>query len=204
MGSRSGTLATVLGVLLAATTVAVAIAEPQVEFVNAAVINESALHAVSGIVGINQAAGDINIQANLRAIGLGADAGNANVAAQQVFVGHGRVLIGDSHSSIDDDAFNHAKGLVSINQSSGIGNIELNTIEINPATSLSDDALATTHAVSERSLESLVIGGGKRSLKVQDSAFIGSRGVVQVNQSAGVQNVTRNHLEMHLGPSIRR
>ena len=174
-------------------------------YLNDAIITNNALSNVKGIVGINQAAGDFNLQANVRAISEGAGSGQATTGISQVSSLAGATSADASTTSIRENAFQNMVGLLSINQASGAGNLESNAITISherlPA-ELTDDLLAQTSldvaAASERR------NGGKsdgiRTVHVDKTAFRGVKGVLQLNQAAGMHNVTQNRVFMQTTP----
>lgn len=180
-------------------TQSVAAAEP-FGTLNDAAISNSALSHVNGIVGVNQAAGDFNLQANSRAIAI-SETGQATADIEQLSSLAGGSAADVSSTTITDKAFQNAAGLLSINQASGSGNLESNSIVISTNIQqgeLSDDLLSQASldvSVSsdkdERSSSDTL-----RSVSVDETAFRGVRGVLQLNQVAGMQNVTRNRVFM--------
>jgi hypothetical protein len=177
--------------------------------VDRAQVGGDAVRGASGRVAFNQAAGHGNTQANLAAVALTADGlgGVALQLRQAVPAGErGR----DASARIDGSAFHGGDGLLSINQAAGAGNAQANLIAIGQAgtavagidlaqgiAGLDDVALAavagdvpdddTTDAAAP--LREAVIAGG---------ALRETRGVMQVNQTAGVGNRSANTIVLLL------
>lgn len=97
-------------------------------YLNVARIDGNALAGASGAIAVNQAAGDLNLQANLRGIAHGGLADVA-ISAQQLQRGN-RVLSAPMEASalIGGNALAGASGIASINQASGIANTTLNVV----------------------------------------------------------------------------
>jgi hypothetical protein len=105
-------------------------------------------------------------------------------------------------SGIGGHAFNNTVGALSINQTSGSGNIQANGVVIGiglDVNVLSESMLSNT--TTGAGLAARDVDGATRSATISDSAFTGSRGLVQVNQSAGSGNSTANNfvLQLELG-----
>jgi hypothetical protein len=93
---------------------------------SSALIAGNAFAGAAGMLSVNQASGSANAQANVIAIGLGADADAlaesvlsstaSGIAPASVFRGTVR------EAAISDSAFRGARGLVQVNQSAGSGN----------------------------------------------------------------------------------
>lgn len=92
-------------------------------------IEGNALSGTSGAVAVNQAAGDNNLQGNLRAVAVGEYADTCIQPLQRSSANtsdtprHAEAFIGEG-------ALARSSGLVSINQASGSDNIELNTVAL--------------------------------------------------------------------------
>ncbi|MBN6149630.1 hypothetical protein JR065_04700 [Xanthomonas sp. AmX2] len=161
-----------------------------------------------GAIAANLAAGDLNLQANLRSFASGTQA-LATVQAAQV---HGDDRHdGPLHASarLGGDALRGASGLASINQASGSGNAELNSVAASLAQQgireASDEALASSAVVAsagERNAGDAVGGTGTRSVAVEATALRGFQGVLQLNQIAGSGNAADNQfsLSVQAGP----
>lgn len=165
-------------------------------------IDGNALNGSSGAVAVNVVAGDLNQQANLRAIAVG-DQAAVRINVQQQQVGNTGNTPDIAVASIAGQALGDATGLVSINQASGTANAELNTASVVLASQgireastdqwLADVCTCTQQTTSTGAGQS---GSGtrSRSAAVEAEAMQGMQGVVQLNQIAGSNNVTANHL----------
>lgn len=166
------------------------------------VINGAALSGIRGRFAVNIAAGDSNAQTNAAAIAIGlsdttagAYAGVAQRAdARQV------AMPGVATASIADRAFTNAVGMVSINQTSGAGNAQANTV----AFGMGFDVGVVAESVLSATASGVAPAGSRggvassRSVSIADTAFEGSRGLVQVNQSAGSGNSTANNFALRV------
>lgn len=171
--------------------------------INNSMIDGNALSGARGRNVVNMAAGEANAQQNAAAIALNPN-GVANVGlfSQQNLHQNSSTVPGLSVSGIGGNAFTNTVGALSINQTSGSGNAQVNGMAIGIGLDV--------NVMSESMLSNMSTGaglaarepdGGTRSATIADSAFTGSRGLVQVNQSAGSGNSTANHfvLEFDLG-----
>ncbi|EEF81056.1 Fap amyloid fibril minor component [Methylophaga thiooxydans] len=168
-------------------------------------INNSMIdgHALSGTRGrnvVNMAAGDANAQQNAAAIALNPN-GVASIGlfTQQNLHQNSSTPSGLSISGIGGHAFTNSIGALSINQTSGTGNAQVNGMAIGIGLDV--------NVMSESMLSNMSTGAGLaarepdegiRSATIADSAFNGSRGLVQVNQSAGSGNSTANNFVLQL------
>lgn len=153
----------------------------------------------NGVVMINQAAGDSQQQANARAIAAG-DHPQTRITVKQTSdpISADQLQL-DASARIGGDAFSQGSGVLGINQSAGIGTQQINAFRVDVGSSmpesLDDSGLAQSAALS--SINSGVVApqsGGQRQVSIDDQAFADSRGVVQLNQSAGVGNRMVNNL----------
>lgn len=148
-----------------------------------------------GVVSVNQAAGTLNQQANLRALAVSAWNAQADTAAQQEVHGNAiRLQMQPAHAEIAGSAFAGSSGLIGVNQTAGVANQTNNQVAIalapNGVAAVADAALALA-SVGRRSLAT---AGGAGTVAIGDQAFQGASGVVQVNQVAGAWNHTANIL----------
>lgn len=173
-------------------------------------IDGQAFQGVSGATAINQSAGTLNLQSNLRAFAIGS-AVQTTIQARQLQRSGTNATPLDSSASIGGHALENGRGIVSINQASGNGNAEFNAV----ATSLASPGIRET---TDRSLSASVsasAGGqppatpgstspkGSRSVAVESSAMQGFQGLLQLNQIAGSGNATSNALLLSAAPASR-
>ena len=164
-------------------------------------INDQALAGASGAIAVNQAAGDLNLQANLRAIASGEYA-SAAAMARQLRSGDRFDMPRDARVGITGEALSGATGLVSINQASGSGNAEVNLVTAVLAArgirEANDDGLSfvSASAGEQSSLDPGADSSGSRSVAVEATALHGFSGVLQLNQVAGSGNAASNQLTM--------
>ncbi len=162
------------------------------------------LSQVHGALSVNQAAGDGNAQNNSRAIAVAHDGGVAIAYTfDQQDVGMNPADIPDvAVSRISDHAFNGTSGLLSINQASGASNRQLNAFAMAMSISgeLSDATLAETHSgVPVIAPDNVLPVNTTRAAHIDDTAFVGASGIVQLNQTSGTGNVTSNRFEISMG-----
>ncbi|HDS1122767.1 TPA: hypothetical protein QDZ60_000005 [Stenotrophomonas maltophilia] len=163
-------------------------------------IEGRALAGASGAIAVNQAAGDFNLQANLRGIAR-AERADVAISAQQLQNGN-RVLSAPLHAAahIGGEALAGASGIASINQASGSANTTLNVVSATLARQgireTDDTALAAEGSALAGGRDSVDHGAaaGTRSAGVASTALRGFDGVLQLNQIAGSGNDTANVL----------
>lgn len=156
----------------------------------------------SGAIGANLAAGDHNLQANLRSFASGGQAASIAQASQQ---SDNDRYDTPTHASatIGGQAFGHASGLVSINQASGSGNAETNLV----AAALAHQGIRESTDGNLLSAVSASAGGqaspnpdvarpGTRNVAVESTAMQGFEGILQLNQIAGSGNSISNQLAL--------
>lgn len=169
-------------------------------YLDVARIDGHALAGANGAIAVNQAAGDLNVQANLRGIAEG-DRADVAINARQLQQGS-RVLSGSLQATafIGGDALAGASGIASINQASGIANTTLNVV----SATLARQGIRETDDTALAAEGSALAGGrddtgrgvatGTRSAGVASTALRGFDGVLQLNQIAGNGNDTANVL----------
>lgn len=174
-------------------------------------VDGSALSGSSGAIGVNVAAGDANQQANLRVLATG-DQAAARVRAQQQQRGNSIQTADASNASIGGGALGQVSGLVSINQASGVANAQLNTASIALAqpgireassNQWFADVCACAQPVASAAPGSSEPRPRIRTAAVESGALREAQGVVQLNQIAGSNNVTANHLSIDIGVAPR-
>jgi hypothetical protein len=172
-------------------------------YVTQSIIDSNVLSGVRGRFAVNMAAGDSNVQANAAAVALGAQGSPAVglVGGTQVIDLRQAGLPDVSVAFIGNHAFAHSSGMISVNQTSGVGNAQANGAAL---------ALGFEEVVAESVLSATTSGAvpvgteagkGNQAVSIHDTAFDGARGLVQVNQSAGSGNSTANNfaLQVQLG-----
>jgi hypothetical protein len=153
----------------------------------------------SGVVSINQAAGDQQQQVNSRAIAVGSNA-QAGGSITQTIGGAPADRSVSAKVAIQGNSFSNGTGVLGVNQSAGANNQMLNAvrISINAGPQSIDDSVMSQQNVALSPNSGLTSPTGSRQVVTSDQAFTGSRGVVQVNQSAGVGNRMANALNVQI------
>jgi len=173
-------------------------------YLNQSRIEGRALVGANGLIAINQAAGDLNAQANLIGMAQGGQA-RVDIDARNTSARNTVLLDGPLHASahIDGQALQDASGIATINQVSGIANTMVNIVSATLASEgirESDDAaLAAARVPASAGGQGNAGDGdarGIRSVGVAASALQGFDGVLQLNQIAGAGNDTANILGM--------
>lgn len=160
-------------------------------------------NAVAGRVALNQAAGSGNTQANLAALALPADGhGGAAVRVRQQPASGARDRA--ASAQLQGGAFTGSRGLLSINQIAGSGNAQANLFVVGRQTAATavlvagvDDA-ALAAIAAEPGTGDRAAPAALRDARIGDDAFRGSQGVVQLNQTAGVGNLSTNAIVLQL------
>lgn len=165
-------------------------------------IDERAFAGSQGAIAINQAAGDHNLQANLRSLAQGERAhASAHARQRGADVLTPSSLPDEAQAVIGGDAFRGASGLVSINQASGVANAELNVVTAtlaNQGIREAGDAWLASSVLASAGLSGPAVQDGSdtatRHVGVERTALHGFEGVLQLNQIAGAGNTTDNTL----------
>ncbi|MDN6859823.1 adhesin [Pseudomonas sp. CAN2814] len=171
-------------------------ADPQV--INNASI-DSAGRNYHGVASVNQAAGDEQQQANARAIAIGTNA-QATTSLRQTVNTHVDLSQAAS-ASINGNAFSNGNGALGVNQAAGAANQQVNAMRISVSAipqSVDDSVLSQQNVALPVNSGSTDTTTGSRQVVTSDQAFAGSRGVVQVSQSAGVGNRIANTLSIRV------
>ncbi|WP_278409191.1 adhesin [Pseudomonas rhodesiae] len=158
---------------------------------NNAVINNSGKD-YRGNLSINQAAGNQQQQANNRAIALGGQATTVNIQRLDGQVDPSL----NAKAAIQGTSFTNGNGMLGVNQAAGANNQTVNAVRIsvNPGPQSIDDSVLLQQNTTQLTDSGLTPTTGSRLVVTSDQAFTGSRGVIQVNQSAGVGNRMANTL----------
>ena len=173
-----------------------AFAQPPV--VNNANIDNSGAQ-YQGNLTVNQAAGDQQQQANARAIAVGHNASASTQIRQRLRTQVDPAIA--ARSAIKGDAFSQGSGVVGVNQSSGASNQQANALSISLSEqpqSIDDSVLMQQNVALLYNSDATASAPGYRQITTSDQAFTGSRGVIQLNQSAGVGNRTANTLSVRV------
>ncbi|MGH8350958.1 MAG: adhesin [Pseudomonas sp.] len=173
-------------------------ADAGISSVNNATLQDSGSQ-YRGNFSINQAAGDQQQQANVRAIAIDTEAGATTSVQQKITTPANPSM--DATANIGGTAFSNGNGVLGVNQGAGANNQMANAmrISISAAPQAIDDS-----ALSQQNVALLPNSGatgtpnGSRQVVTSDQAFTGSRGVIQVNQSAGVGNRMANTLTIRV------
>lgn len=162
-----------------------------------------AISQVHGALSVNQASGDGNAQNNSRAISVTqggvAVAITVNKQAAEMSMAD---MPDEAISRISDNAFSGTSGLIAINQTTGANNMQFNGVAIAMSIQgeLSDAALAQTHSnTSLGDPGDLLPVNTIRAAEIDSTAFSGASGVIQINQSSGMGNVSSNLFELSMG-----
>ena len=163
----------------------------------------------TGIVSLNQAAGSVNQQANLRALALG-DAALSQTGLNQVQNAPATNPLAaqpDARAVIQGNAFAGSQGLLGINQTAGSANQSSNlaTISVGTGTqsgtaALSDSWLASASTGSQNGSRTVPATRPNASTELSDQAFQGASGVIQLNQIAGTMNHASNSFSLQILP----
>ncbi|MDN6864408.1 MULTISPECIES: hypothetical protein [Pseudomonas] len=158
---------------------------------NNAVINNSGKD-YRGNFSINQAAGNQQQQANNRAVTLGGQATTVNIQRLDGQVDPSL----NAKAAIQGASFTNGNGMLGVNQAAGANNQTVNAVRIsvNPGPQSIDDSVLLQQNTTQLTDSGLTPTTGSRLVVTSDQAFTGSRGVIQVNQSAGVGNRLANTL----------
>ena len=158
---------------------------------NNALINNSGKD-YRGNFSINQAAGNQQQQANNRAVTLGGQATTVNIQRLDGQVDPSL----NAKAAIQGASFTNGNGMLGVNQAAGANNQTVNAVRIsvNPGPQSIDDSVLLQQNTTQLTDSGLTPTTGSRLVVTSDQAFTGSRGVIQVNQSAGVGNRMANTL----------
>lgn len=172
----------------------------------ASVIDGHSLRGVQGAINVNMAAGNSNLQSNSGVIAMGENA-LANNIVVQVVTSNNRLAPEQATAVIKDQALSQSVGWISVNQAAGQENVQSNTLSVAlgiRGSSLNSESLSQVLSRTQESTEESDDGTSSRRIAIEDSAFAGSRGVIQVNQSAGKGNATGNHVGVRMTSGARR
>ena len=160
-------------------------------------ISDTALSNTTGRVAANVTAGDGNAQSNAAAIGFSTNgaSSSANLSNQQQSTILPAGVRGSEDAAIQSEAFRSVRGLVSVNQSSGSANTQANlaVLGVGRVAEVGVDQLLQVSAPAPGdSTAAPTQPAHAQKSTIADTAFVGSSGVVQVSQAAGMGNRTAN------------
>lgn len=151
----------------------------------------------TGALSINQVAGNLNQQANIRAIANNPDGQAAVFLSAGLLNSNQTIPVKSASARIEGDSFSHNTGMIGVNQTAGSQNSSVNLVGIAygaqgaSVSAASEALLAGTHAASPQQTHATQ---ASFQTSISDQAFQGSKGIVQVNQVAGAMNQAVNSL----------
>ncbi|MDH4431444.1 adhesin [Pseudomonas shirazica] len=175
-----------------------AFAQSPVPVINNADIDSSGSR-YQGNLSVNQAAGDQQQQANARAFASGPEAGATTQIRQRLNAPANSAM--DARATIQGDAFSNGSGALGVNQSAGANTQQANALSISLGAqpqSIDDSVLMQQNVALLNNSGPIDTSTGHRQVTTSDQAFTGSRGVIQLNQSAGVGNRMANTLSIRV------
>jgi hypothetical protein len=164
---------------------------------NIATLRDKTFAGATGVLEVNETAGSGNAQANVTVLTRGS--GKTTTSITQHASGAG---VAKSTATISDAAFSGASGMLQINQSAGFGNAQVNAADLRigvTSAEMNDAELAKAalpvqvHLTSDSSQKT-----GSNAVSSARTALSNTRGLVQVNQSAGSNNSTSNTFLLQL------
>ena len=151
---------------------------------NNAEINNSGVN-YRGNITVNQAAGDQQQQVNSRAIAIGTQGSASTRISQKLDTAADPSL--NAKAAIQGNSFSNGNGVIGVNQSAGANNQMINAVRIGISAQpqgIDDSALSQQNVALLPGSGTVLPVSGSRQVVTSDQAFTGSRGVVQLNQSA--------------------
>lgn len=152
-----------------------------------------------GNFNVNQAAGDQMQQTNTKAIAIGTNASATTIVRQKLDTPANPSM--NASTTIGGTSFSNGNGILGVNQGAGANNQMANVTRISISAapqSVDDSALSQQNVALLPSSGATGTSPGSRQVTTSDQAFTGSRGVIQVNQSAGVGNRMANTLSIRV------
>ncbi|CAN1601311.1 adhesin [Pseudomonas mediterranea] len=173
-------------------------ADPGVAVVSSANLQDSGSR-YTGNFNVNQAAGDRTQQTNTRAIAIGTEAQASTQVRQRLDTPADPSM--NATARIGGSSFSNGNGVLGVNQSAGANNQMANVMRIGISAlpqSIDDSALSQQNVALLPNSGATGAPTGSRQVVTSDQAFTGGRGVIQVNQSAGVGNRMANTLSIRV------
>jgi len=169
--------------------------------IDQSLIDGNALGQTQGRIAVNMAAGNENVQANAAAMAISNGHASATVSGMQSAEGNKANSPDIAISRIGGNAFSNASGSIAINQVSGQGNLQFNGLAIAVGDSAEAVSESELGGVNTEQKDSIVVNNSStatREATVEQTAFQGARGIVQVNQLAGSRNATANNVALKI------
>ncbi len=177
-------------------------------------IEGDSFSGVSGIVEVNVTGGDLSIQQNSAAIVESSAYGLAFVEAYQKRqvdeLSRSTTNGMRSDAAIKDNAFDHALGLIMVNQSSGGENTQVNGAAIAlgglvaiGGVQLNDNTLDQSYGIATPISAGVGDGGSVNNVDtttIDPSSFTGARGIFLINQVSGRNNYSGNSFTLTTSP----
>src|SRR5690349_1237441 len=173
-------------------------ADSSVSTINNADIQNSGAR-YNGNFGVNEAAGDQQQQANVRAIAIGTEASATTSVIQKITTPANPSM--NATATIGGNSFTNGNGVLGVNQGAGANNQMANAMRISISAApqaIDDSALSQQNVALLPNPGATGTPNGSRQVVTSDQAFTGSRGVIQVNQGAGVGNRLANTLSIRV------
>ncbi|HTJ92593.1 MAG TPA: cell wall anchor protein [Pararobbsia sp.] len=165
-----------------------------------AAIGSGALSGAQGNIGVNIASGLDNAQSNnasLASIDAGKTFGNAQVFSSQASQGHGTIDNYNLVASVGDNALQFATGNVGVNVTSGLGNVQNNSLALvssTPSGRHSQGGAVVATDDSTQNASAAVYGTFNGSATLGSGALLGATGNIGVNIASGGGNLQHNGL----------
>jgi hypothetical protein len=174
------------------------LADPGVAVISSATLQDSGSR-YTGNFNVNQAAGNRTQQTNARAIAIGTEAQATTRVHQRLDTPADPSM--NATARIGGNSFSNGNGVLGVNQSAGANNQMANVMRVGISAqpqSIDDSALSQQNVALLPNSGATGTPTGSRQVVTSDQAFTGSRGVIQVNQSAGVGNRMANTLSIRV------
>lgn len=156
-------------------------------------------HHSQGVLSINQAAGDLHQQSNVRVIQQNTASAAIAPVTQVQQVNQNTLGHAPRQASAQISAsFTRSHGVLGVNQSAGAANQQSNLFVLQCAeNALNDHELAGISTASQVN-QTTAPNDGNYSVAIDEQSFAQSRGVVQLNQSAGIGNRSANAIRLRV------
>lgn len=171
-------------------------------YIDQSVIRDNVMVGASGAMAVNQAAGDMNQQANAAAVAYNPQGA---ASAQTGMLQGSRNIRGSlpdvAATCIEGRAFANTSGVLAVNQASGFANSQANSTAIAMGIKgevIADSVLAETFPDAAGLVKAGRDQASIREVSVSETAFQNAHGVVQLNQTAGSGNNSANNFALRL------